>query len=112
MNPPFPPAARPHRPRKDGIPVSNPGDADPLPSGARLLDPGTSLSVAGVPARVTGYLADRLLVSALRDLDEVLAQLDPLAERLGWQLTVDEKGPRTRLSESEQSRARRARRLP
>jgi hypothetical protein len=52
---------------------------------ARVLDPTTAVTVAGVrPVRPTVYVASRLLLSPQAEHRQALALLEATSERLGW----------------------------
>ena len=80
------PPASPRCPRS-ASPTSRPGPSSTRSNG-RVLDPGTALSVKDVRPRSTVYVGPRLLVSRSGDTATRVAQLQEVAETLGWEATV------------------------
>src|SRR5690349_10174213 len=56
----------------------------------RVLDPGTALTIKGVTPRSTVYVGPRLTISRQGDVGRQIAQLDEVAEDLGWDLDTSD----------------------
>src|SRR3954470_1160307 len=56
----------------------------------RVLDPGTALQVKGVVPRSTVYVGPRLTISRQGDVATRIAQLEQVAEELGWDLDTSD----------------------
>src|SRR5699024_11023495 len=97
----------------NGTPDRSDRDPDPPPRqmldavDGRLLDPRAATAVAGVAPRSTAYVGPRLMVSGLRDGDDVLGMLREVADPLGWEVEYDVSHRGCRLAEDDDACARR-----